>query len=314
MLPGFPLRRPPFRKDFLLSELPAVVIDFETTGLYPNRGDEIIELAAEYVEGFEIRTTQIFQQLVNPGRPVSKSAFDVHGIPDEVLATQPVIDGVLSEFISFLDDRIIVGHNIVFDLSFLVKALKRNKLPPLQNEIFDTRWLSRLIFPDAAQHSLDAVAGRLGIERPLDRHRALGDVLLTAEVFVRLSRICLEKGYRRIGDVIDAYEAVDRGQHGSDEVLEALSQGFVERRVLEIVYSKDIPESGGGLEKRSTRKVEVYYFSPPYFLGYCHSRRAVRTFRTDRVLKVRCLDAAYEIPEDFHPRDYFLRWGGSLGR
>jgi DNA polymerase III epsilon subunit family exonuclease len=290
--------------DVRLTELSAVVIDFETTGLYPNQGDEIIELGAMYLDGLEIRTDRSFSRLVNPGRPVSEAAFKVHRIPDELLAIQPPIAQVLPDFISFLGDRLVIGQNVAFDLSFLVKAMRRHDLPPIQNLIFDTKWLSKLAFPHMTHHSLDAIAQRVHLERPPDRHRAMGDVVFTAEILVRLLKRCLERGYERIGDLIEAYDRTEGGKHGNQEVLLELQRCFEQRHVAEIAYAA---YNAGPDQDEVLRRVSIYHMSPPYFLGFCHTRHAIRTFRVDRVARVQPLEDAYGIPEDFHPQDHFLR-------
>jgi len=308
MLPGFPPRRPPHNADVLLTELNAVVIDFETTGLYPNQGDEIIELAGVHVDGFEIQMQSSYECLVNPGRPVSESAFRVHKIPDALLAEQQPLTSVLLDFLAFLQDRVVIGQNVAFDLSFLVRAMERNGLPPLQHLVLDTKWLSRVAFPKLTHHGLDVIAERLGIERPTDRHRARVDVQFTAEVLVRLLKKLTKRGYSRIGDLIEAYEATEGGRFGDGEILETLERCYRERHVAEIAYAAQDQITAPAEQSRNIRKVAIYHLSPPYLIGFCHTRNAIRTFRIDRVARVQPLDVDYGIPEGFHPQDHFLRW------
>lgn len=287
-----------------LRELKTVVIDFETTGLYPNQGDEIIEMGGVYIDGLEIRREHEFSRLVNPGRPVSPDAFRVHGIPDSVLAVERPLIEVLPPFMTFIDDRVVVGQNIAFDLSFLSRGLEKCQMPALWNPILDTRWLSRLLFPSMRHHSLDAIAGRLELERPSDRHRALGDVLLTAEILVRLFALCEEQGIHEVGEIWRRHQALEGGRHDDVGVRTTLEESFQARKRVQITYGPAQGDPG----RPEVRAVDIYYISAPYFLGYCYNRRSIRTFRFDRVARVQSLGDPYQIPENFDPRDHFLRW------
>lgn len=308
MLPGFPPKRPKGPFDVQISELRAVVIDFETTGLYPNSGDEIIELAAVHVNGNSICVDTAFDSLVNPQRSVSPSAYKIHGIPDELLVKQQHLETVLPAFMAKLDDRIVVGQNVVFDISFLVKALEKYDFPQLEVPVLDTKWLSRLAFPRENQHGLDTIAARLEVCRPRARHRALGDATYTAEVLVGLLDRCQKRGFQSIGDLFEAHCSSEQGFYGNENTLEVLRQCCKDRVGVEIAYTGLRRASPKPKRRTRTRKVDVYYISPPYFLGLCHMRNAIRTFRIDRVQGIQSLEHHYGIPGDFHPRDHFMRW------
>lgn len=289
-----------------LTALSLVVIDFETTGLYPNQGDEIVELGGVYIDGLSIQAEQNFSALVNPLRPVSPDAYRVHGIPDALLAEQPPLPALLPSFMDFIGNRVVVGQNIAFDLSFLVKGLERCRLKKLENPVLDTRWMSKIVDPRVRSHSLDAIAERLGLKRPADRHRALGDVMLTAEVLVRLLQQCEAAGYQTLRALLDRHQELEGGKHDDPGVRSVLERGFRAHQRVQIVYGPAV--QGGRGSRPEQRDVDVYHLSPPYFLGYCHSRRTIRTFRIDRVAKAELLTETYSVPEGFDPRDHFLRW------
>jgi DNA polymerase III epsilon subunit family exonuclease len=308
MLPGFPPRRPSPDADVRLADLKAVVIDLETTGLYPNSGDEIIELGAAYVNGYDVLSEKSFESLVDPKRPVSPDAFRVHNITDAQLQGQPTIGEILPAFMGFVGDRVLVGQNVVFDLSFLEKSLRLEQLPAMKNCVLDTRWLSQLVFPRTTQHGLDAIGGRLNITRPADRHRALGDVLYTAHIFVELLKRLRSRGYESLGDLLEAYEKLEMGHFGDGSILEILRGAFAARRQVEIAYAGTGYNSESAEQRKHVRTLDIYYLSPPYLIGYCHNRNAIRTFRLDRISRVTLLDTHYTIPADFHPGDHFMRW------
>ncbi len=307
MLRGSSPSLPPALQDVPVTEVRAAVIDLETTGLHPARGDEVIELAAVRVDGLRVRPDPCFSQLVNPGRPVSRDAFAVHGIPDDALAAMPSIEEVIDPFVAFLEDRIVVGHNVAFDLGFLERALERTGRPALHLPVLDTLCLSRLMFPSERYHSLDAVSRRLGAA-PSDRHRALGDAMLTARVFVSILRLYHEKHPpARLQDLFDACARVEARRLGAPEVLQELERGARERRVVEMAYIRPSRPSGTGGSAPAPRHVHIYHLSPPYMIAYCQRGRRVLTFRTDRVTSARCLDARFEVPPGFDPRDHVRR-------
>lgn len=306
MLPGFFSNRPPHNPDLLLRELKSVVIDFETTGLYPAQGDEIVELGGIWMEGPEILHTHAFQALVNPGRRVSPEAFRVHGISDTELATQPPLLQLLPAFMTFIGDRAVVGQNIAFDLGFLTVALERFKLPHLENVVLDTRWLSRFLFPSIKHHSLDAIATRMGLSRPPDRHRAMGDVLLTAQILSRQLEACEKAQIYHVGELLELHERIEGGKISDPSVAQALQTAFEQKRRVRLEYVA--ARQNARTSSPEQREVEIYYMSPPYFLGYCYARKSIRTFRLDRVAKAQGLEQHYEVPESFDPRDHFQRW------
>jgi DNA polymerase III subunit epsilon len=165
---------------------PFTVFDVETTGLNPRKGDRIVEIAGARVEGEMPHKETTFTTLVNPEQPVSWEAKQVHNITDADLVGAPLITEVLPKFLEFAGGSILVAHNAEFDLGFL-EAEKELcwgyvDIP----ECLCTLHLSRSVFPGEYRHNLDAVASRLGLPARQGHHRALSDVLQTANVFLKL--------------------------------------------------------------------------------------------------------------------------------
>jgi len=162
-----------------------IVLDTETTGLDPEDGHRIIELAC--IELFNhVPTGRVFHRYVNPERDVAAEAIEVHGITNEMLATHPVFGVVVDEFLAFIgSDRLII-HNAEFDLGFLNAELKRLGRPALACDFEDTLLLARKRYPGAAA-SLDALCRRFDIDLTArTRHGARLDCELLAAVYLEL--------------------------------------------------------------------------------------------------------------------------------
>ena len=163
-----------------------VVFDFETTGLSPWGGDEVIEIAAMKVFGNEIDEKNHFHSLVNPKRLISSEATRVNGITNEMVAGAPYLEEVFPKFLDYVGSAWLVAQNAKFDMSFVTKYLVQFKISR-QMEVYDTMHFSRRCFPNETSHNLDIICRRLGLSiLSEERHRSLGDVKLTAKAFVAL--------------------------------------------------------------------------------------------------------------------------------
>jgi DNA polymerase-3 subunit epsilon len=175
------------------------VIDIETTGLKPGLA-AITEIAA--VRVVERRLAAEFHSLVNPGRKVPAAITRLTGITDGMLRDQPGIDTVFPQFQAFLRSSVLVAHNADFDLNFLNFAARRLLSAPLLNPSLCTLRLARRLLLGLRSRSLDAVAAHLGISC-LNRHRALGDARITAEIFLILLEQLSVQGVTTVGQVLD---------------------------------------------------------------------------------------------------------------
>lgn len=165
------------------------IFDTETTGLSPDQGDRIIEMAAVKIIDGKI-TDEKFDALVNPQIPISLSASAVNGITDDMVRGKPAMDKVLPKFLNFVGDSALVAHNAKFDKKFLQAEINKAGINLPIPKFVCTLDLSRKIFSYERSHNLDKVAERLNIRiEEKDRHRALGDVLITAQVFIKFLEI-----------------------------------------------------------------------------------------------------------------------------
>ncbi len=175
-----------------------VVFDVETTGLSPGSGDRIVEIAALKVRG--LKPVARFHSLVNPGRPISFAASEVNGISDDMVAAAPRCREILPDFLQFLGQATMIGHNVRFDLSFLHHEVGLASLKiGHEIEAIDTIRLARQMMPRLKRYPLWLVADALGIEES-QKHRAMADVELTFEVFYRLIHMAHEQN--RLSDLL----------------------------------------------------------------------------------------------------------------
>jgi len=187
-----------------LADLAYSVFDTETTGLNPAAGDEIIAIGAVRIVNGRLLQGETFESLVDPRRPISETSAAVHGITPEMLAGQPAIESVLPRFRRFVEETVLVGHNAAFDMRFLELNQARTGIR-FDQPVLDTLLLSAAINPAQESHSLEEIAARLGVE-VVGRHTALGDALVTADVFLRLLPLLAERGIRTLGQARAASE------------------------------------------------------------------------------------------------------------
>jgi DNA polymerase III subunit epsilon len=185
-----------------LSEITYTAFDTETTGLEPSAGDEIISIGAVRIVNGRLLKNEVFEQLVNPRRALNRESARIHGIGTEALVGQPAIDQVLPEFQRFCEDTVLVAHNAAFDMRFLELKEKSSGVRFAQ-PVLDTLLLSAAVHPSQEDHRLESIAERLGV-RVIGRHTALGDALLTGEIFLKLLPLLAERGVATLGQALDA--------------------------------------------------------------------------------------------------------------
>lgn len=163
-----------------------IVLDTETTGLDPLRGDRLVEIGC--VEIFNrMPTGQTYHVYINPERDMPAEAFAVHGLSAEFLSTKPLFHEVVDAFLEFIGDAPLVIHNASFDISFINAELDRIKRVAIPRErLVDTLLLARRKHPGVSNR-LDDLCSRYAIDNShRTKHGALLDAELLAEVYVDL--------------------------------------------------------------------------------------------------------------------------------
>jgi len=188
-----------------LASLSYTVFDTETTGLQPSAGDEIVSVGAVRIVNGRLLEHEVFEQLVDPKRAMSPEAGRITGIDAAMLANQPTIDQVLPAFGQFCEDTVLVAHNAAFDMRFL-RLKEAATGVRFTQPVLDTLLLSAVIHPDLESHSLEAIAERMGVSS-IGRHTALGDAIMTGEVFLRMIPLLAEQGIRTLGEAREASQA-----------------------------------------------------------------------------------------------------------
>jgi DNA polymerase III subunit epsilon len=160
-----------------------IVLDFETSGLSPRRGDRAIEIGAVLVAGNRIGDR--FQSLINPGMVVSPFIEQLTGISNAMLVDAPSGAEVMARFLQFIGNHPLVAHNAPFDGRFLDAELARMGRT-LNNELFCTLKLARRIYPHIASHKLETLVRYKKLPINGAFHRALGDAEMTARLWLTM--------------------------------------------------------------------------------------------------------------------------------
>jgi DNA polymerase-3 subunit epsilon len=164
-----------------------IVIDTETTGLSPDHGHRVVELACIELMN-RLPTGREFHSYLDPERDMPEEAFRIHGIAADFLRGKPKFRDLVEPFLGFVAGAPLVIHNADFDLRFLNAEMRRAERPALAPPaIVDTVVLARQRFP-GAQASLDALCRRFEIDLATRaKHGALVDARLLAEVYLELT-------------------------------------------------------------------------------------------------------------------------------
>ncbi|MDO6616125.1 MULTISPECIES: 3'-5' exonuclease [Pacificibacter] len=177
-----------------LKHLTYVVFDTETTGLLPDDGDEICQIAATRIVNGQIVPDEQLNTLVDPERTIPVAATKIHHITNDMIQGQPKIGLAGRALHSFARGSVLVAHNAPFDMAFLHRHADRIGAP-FDHPVIDTVLLSAVVFGQSASHSLDDICQRLNVIIPPEqRHTALGDTLATAKVFLKMLSMAEAKG------------------------------------------------------------------------------------------------------------------------
>ena len=167
-----------------------IILDTETTGLDPNQGHRVIEVAA--VEMVNRRLTgNHLHRYVNPDRDIDAGAMQVHGITPEFLQDKPRFADIAREFVEFIQGAELIIHNAPFDVGFLNMELRLLGMEPLSAwcaGVIDTLTMAKALHP-GQRNNLDALCKRYGVDNAARTlHGALLDCELLAAVYLALTR------------------------------------------------------------------------------------------------------------------------------
>ncbi len=228
---------PQIRFEDPLSDLVFVAFDTETTGLTPV-SERVVELSAVRfrLDGSE---EGVFDELIDPGRPIPASAARVHGITDEMVHGKPGVGEVLPRFLEFAEQAVLLAHNAEFDLGFLVHEAARAGVDLPHPPVLDTVEISRTLRSDLPNHKLETISRALACPAST-YHRALADAQTLSHVFLRL--IAQVYADRSLGDlIVDTGSALTFGWPGRTRAwlpshLQAIDDALVQGVKVTIVY------------------------------------------------------------------------------
>ena len=167
-----------------------VFLDTETTGLFAEQGDRVIEIGCVELVNRKLTGNKL-HLYVNPERNSHEEAFKVHGISNEFLRDKPKFAQVADEVIAFIQGAELIIHNAPFDIGFLNRELSLLAKPPLHtcvSGVIDTLLMAKEMFP-GKRNSLDALCARLEVDNSgRQLHGALLDAELLAEVYINMTR------------------------------------------------------------------------------------------------------------------------------
>ena len=203
-----------------LGSITAVVFDTETTGL-DTAQDRVIEIGAVRLDGGRLDSENRYQSLVNPGIAIPPASTEVHHITDADVSGAPDFAAAMAGFSAWAGPAVVMGYSVGFDLAILKTEHERCGIAWRMPRSIDVRHLVQLVAPSLPDQSLETVAGWLKIE-VRDRHRALGDAILTAEVYAALVPRLRERGITTVAQA-------ERASHDDHSRLEEESKaGWLE--------------------------------------------------------------------------------------
>lgn len=160
------------------------IFDIETTGFFPALGDEVLSIGAIKVREQKVLYEDTFYKVVKPVYKVPKSTLTLVDLKEEDLVKGEYFPLALQDFLEFSKGTILVAHPASFDIHFLKIVAKLWDLPPFTPKFVDSHQLANTLFPSKRNY-LDQLIERFKVEKR-ERHHALNDAIMTAEVFIHL--------------------------------------------------------------------------------------------------------------------------------
>ncbi len=272
--------------DLHVRDVPLVFLDTETTGLEPRSGDRIVEIALARFRGGVME--DCYEQLLYPdGRPISPGAARVNRIRDRELRGKPRFADIIPDLRARLAGTLVVAHNAPFDLGFLANEFRLacESCPDnlVLDKVLDTLALLRRHF-NFSSNSLATVAASLGIQTP---HRALGDALATQQVLTFILNRLAPGGSCTVAELLRLQSGTIpwRASPRAEIVLPPEWQAVRQRNCRIYICYED---NSGARTERSVSPID-FRLEGGYIIlrAFCHLRNDERSFRLDRILKMR---------------------------
>ncbi len=188
-----------------LFALECVSLDLESTGLDASK-ERIVQIGTVPVASRKLVNEEAWEQIVDPKIAIPARSSAIHGLTGADMRSAPELSEVWPEFLAHLNGRVLIGHTIAFDMTLIEAEAQRHGLEWQRPRALCMRMLAPIALPDLHDPSLDKLAAWFGIEND-NRHTALADAVMTAEVFLRLAPLLEEKGIRTLAEAERASKA-----------------------------------------------------------------------------------------------------------
>lgn len=186
-----------------LADMEVVVVDLETTGFYPDHGDEIISIGAVAMKGERLLLGDSFYTLVKPGRSIPPHIRSLTGLSNEMVQDAPELVQVLSRFFRYVGNRPLVAHHSRHEREFLRAGLWKTSRRPFTHRMLDTLLFIRLLKSTVGNGSLDALCALHDI--PISRrHHAYCDAVAAGTLWGKHLALAQEAGYTNLRQVYEA--------------------------------------------------------------------------------------------------------------
>ncbi len=261
-----------------LKEITWAVTDVETTGLSPQGGDRVCEIAVIRAGPEGVHR---LQTLIHPGRPIPPEASSINGISNEMVAGAPSFAEVAQKVEDYLRGAVFVAHNAPFDRGFFEAEFRACGRTLPDEPTVDTLLLARRLLR-LSSNTLGDVTAYLGISVQ-GQHRALGDAEATWAVLSRFLEMLSERGGKTLGDLIEA-GGTNTTRPPPAPVLAEVEAALQAKRPLRLVY---LSADGRATERTVDPLGLIEAGNHTYIEAFCHLRQDKRHFRLDRIRSIR---------------------------
>lgn len=181
----------------LLSDLNFCVIDLETTG-GNLKTDRIIEIGLVHIFNYKVISSKSY--FVNPQKKIPDFIQKLTNISEDDVKDAPIIDHIIDEIREYIGEKIVVAHNISFDIPFFNAVLKKLKKKPLKNNILCTNVMTKHLIPGITNSNLPYLCDIFNIKHGR-AHHAHDDAIATAELLVTYLKVFEERGIRKVNQL-----------------------------------------------------------------------------------------------------------------
>lgn len=188
--------------DTPLNKLKVVVFDLETTGFYPEKGDQVISIGAIRMTGYRLEEEDTFYSLLKTDFPLSTEISALTNIQNDDLQRAPIALNVVIQFFKYIKSDLLVAHHSKHEKAFMQKLSRDLLRTRFEHRIVDTSFLIRLSKPFMKSWCLEDVCQESGIEVQ-NRHHALGDAITTAKVWSRYLQEAEVKGFKNLKEIYE---------------------------------------------------------------------------------------------------------------